>query len=78
MLTKTVTVPKLLDHLHVTQEHDTMLQKYWLLAYTTHADYGIINNSIGEFLNFKGRLYIPKNLVLIILYEYHDAQGYFG
>ena len=37
-----------------------MLQKYWLLAHGTHADYGIIQNLIGEFLTFKGQLYIPK------------------
>ena len=55
-----------------------MLQKYWLLAHGTHADYGIAHNPTGEFLTFKGRLYVPKNLVPIILYEYHDAQGHFG
>ena len=53
-LTTTMTVPELLDCLCVTQEHDTTFQKYWLLAYGTHADYGIVHNSIGEFLTFKG------------------------
>ena len=53
-LTTTTTVPELLDCLCVAQEHDTTLQKYWLLAHSTHADYGIIHNSIGEFLTFKG------------------------
>ena len=69
----TMTVPELLDCLRITQEHDTMLQKYWLLACSIHADYGIVHNSMGEFLTFKGRLYMPKNLVQTILYEYHDA-----
>ena len=78
VLTTTVTVPELLDHLCVAQGHDTTLQKYWLLAHGTHADYGTIHNSIGEFLTFKGQLYVPKNLVPTILYEYHDAQGHFG
>ena len=73
VLTTTTTVPKLLDHLCVIQEYDTTLQKYWLLARGTHADYTIIHNSIGEFLTFKGRLYIPKNLVPTILYEYYDT-----
>ena len=54
------------------------IEKYWLLACGTHADYSIVYNSIGEFLTFKGQLYIPKNLVSIILYKHHDARGHFG
>ena len=77
-LTTTTTVPELLDCLRVAQEHDTILQKYWQLAHGTHLDYGIVYNPIGEFFTFKGQLYIPKNLVQSILYEYHEAQGYFG
>ena len=77
-ITMTMTVPELLDCLCVAQEHDTALQKYWLLARSTHPDYSIIYNSTGEFLIFKGRLYVPKNLVPIILYEYHDTRGHFG
>ena len=76
-LTMTTTGPKLLDHLYVTQEHDTTLQKYWLLARGTHADYSIVHNSTGEFLTLKRQLYMPKNLVQTILYEYHDARGHF-
>ena len=74
----TATVPELLDHLRVVQDHDTALQKYWLLARGMHADYSTVHNSLGEFLTFKGRLYVPKSLVPTILYEYHDAQGHFG
>ena len=74
----TVTVPELLDCLCVTQGHNTALQKYWLLAYSMHADYSTVYNSIGEFLTFKGRLYVPKKLVPTILYEHHDARGHFG
>ena len=77
-LTMTATVPELLDRLRVAQEHNTTLQKYWLLACGMHADYSTVHNSLGEFLTFKGRLYIPKSLVPTILYEYHDAQGHFG
>ena len=51
--TTTTKVPELLDRLHVAQEHNTMLQNYWLLDHSTHADYGIVYNSIGEFLTFK-------------------------
>ena len=58
--TMTTTITELLDCLSVTQEHDTTLQKHWLLACSTHADYGIVYNSIGEFLIFKGQLYVPK------------------
>ena len=78
MLTTTVTIPELLDHLYVAQDHDTTLQKYWLLAHSMHADYSTVHNMIGEFLTFKGRLYIPKSLDPTILYEYHDARGHFG
>ena len=78
MLTTTTTITELLDHLHVTQEYDTTLQKYWLLARVIHANYSIVNNSIGEFLTFKGQLYVPKSLVPTILFKYHDSQGYFG
>ena len=74
MLTMTATVPEHLDCLCVTQDHDTALQKYWLLAHGMHADYSTIHNSIVEFLTFKGKLYVPKSLVPTILYEYHDAR----
>ena len=66
-------VPELLDHLRITQEYNTTLQKYWILACGTHADYGIVHNLMGEFLTFKGQLYVPKKLVQTILYKYHDA-----
>ena len=65
-LTTTTTILELFDCLHIIQEHNTTLQKYWLLAYSTHADYGILHNSMGKFLTFKGRLYIPKKMVLTI------------
>ena len=54
VMTTTTTVPELLDCLCVTQEHDTALRKYWLLAHSTHPDYSIVHNSTGEFLTFKG------------------------
>ena len=73
MITMTMTVPELLDRLCVAQEHNTVLRKYWLLARGTHPNYSIVHNSTGELLTFKGQLYVPKNLVPIILYEYHDA-----
>ena len=70
----TTTVPGLLDCLYVANKHKTMLQKYWLLACSIHADYSIVHNSIGEFLKYKGQLYIPKSLVPTILFEYHDTR----
>ena len=73
MLTTTTTIPELLNCLHVAQGHDTILQEYWLLARSTQVDYSTVHNSVGEFLTFKGRLYVPKKLVPTILYEYHDA-----
>ena len=59
----TTTVPELLDCLYVAQNHDTTLQKYWLLARSTYADYSTINNLMGKFLTFKGQLYVPKKMV---------------
>ena len=74
----TAILPELLDRIYVAQDHNTALQKYWLLAHGMHADYSTVHNSIGEFLTFKGRLYVPKSLVLTILYEYQYTRGYFG
>ena len=53
-LTTTMMVPELLDHLHVTQEYETTLGKYWLLVCSIHADYNIVHNLIGKFFTFKG------------------------
>ena len=50
MMTTTTTVAETLDRLRVAQEHDIALQKYWLLACSTHPDYSIVHNSTGEFL----------------------------
>ena len=47
------------------------------LAHSTHGDYNIVNNFKDKFIAFKGWLYIPKRLVPTMLYEYHNAQGYF-
>ena len=44
-----------------------------ILATSSHSDLSIIHNSMGKFLTFKGQLYVPRNLVPTILYEYHDA-----
>ena len=77
-LTLSMMVPELLDCLCITQEHDTMIGKYWLLACSIHADHNMVYNFIGEFLTFKGQLYVPKNLVLTIFHEYHDARRDFG
>ena len=55
-----------------------MLGRYCLLVSGTHVDYNIVHNLLGEFLLFMGQLYVPQNLVAIILNEYHDACGYFG
>ena len=54
-----------------------MLQKYWILAHSIHADYCIVHNLMGVFLTFKGQLYVLKKLVQTILYKYHNAQGHF-
>ena len=61
MMTTTTTVPELLDRLCVTQEHNTALQKYWLLARSTHPDYSIIHNSTGEFLLLRDDYIYQKN-----------------
>ena len=53
VITMTTIVPELLDCLCVTQEHETPLQKYWLLARSIHPDYSIIHNSIENSLSLK-------------------------
>ena len=62
----------------VAQENDPTLHKCLLLAFSMHVYYSIVHNSLGEFFTFKGRFYVPKNLVPNKLYEDHDAQGQFG
>ena len=47
------------------------------LKYTNILQY-IVYKSFGEYLTFKGWLYITKKLVATILYEYHNAHGYFS
>ena len=55
-----------------------MLGWYWKLACNTRAHYNMEYNLLGEFFTFKVQLYVPKNLVSIILYEYKDSIGHFG
>ena len=43
----TAILPELLDRIYVAQDHNTALQKYWLLAHGMHADYSTVHNSIG-------------------------------
>ena len=57
----TTTVPDPVDYLFVIQDYDSTLQKHWLLAHGTHADYNFVHKLMGEFLTFKGQLYILKN-----------------
>ena len=78
MLTMSTIVPELQDCLCIAQEHDTTLGKYWLLARSTHTNYTIVHNFVGEFLTFKRQLYVPNNLVPTILYEYQDVCEHFS
>ena len=55
-----------------------MLGRYWYLARSQCADYLVLENSLGQFLAYKGRLFAPKALVPMVLHEFHDAHGHFG
>ena len=55
-----------------------MLGRYWHLACSQHADYLVLENSLGQFLAHKGCLFVPKALVPIVLHEFHDVRGHFG
>ena len=43
-----------------------------------HADYNVLINDLGDFLTYKGKLYIPWNLTKIILQEYYNTHSHFG
>ena len=43
-----------------------------------HADYNVLTNDLGDFLMYKGKLYVLQSLTKMILREYHDAHGHFG
>ena len=55
-----------------------MLGRYWHLAHSQHANYSVLESSLGQFLAHKGRLFVPKALVPTVLHEFHDACGHFG
>ena len=48
-----------------------------MLAYSFYPDFNILIGSLGEFFMLKEKLYIPKNFVPTILYEFHNAHGNF-
>ena len=55
-----------------------MLGRYWRLARSQRADFSVLENSLGQFLAHKGRLFAPKILVPMVLHEFHDVRGHFG
>ena len=48
------------------------------MACSQHVAYLVLENSLGQFLPHKGRLFVPRALVLMVLYEFHDVRGHFG
>ena len=55
-----------------------MLGRYWRLAHSQRANFSVLENSLGQFLAHKGRLFVPNTLVPMVLHEFHDASGHFG
>ena len=55
-----------------------MLGRYWCLASSQRANYSVLENRLGQFVAHKGRLFVPKALVPMVLHEFHDARGHFG
>ena len=54
-----------------------MLGRYWHLVCSQCANYAVLENSLGQFLAHKGRLFVPKTLVPMVMHEFHDARGHF-
>ena len=67
-----------LDQIQLKQEHDSSLGRYWHHAHDQHANYNVLKNDLGDFLTYKGKLYVPQSLTKMILREYHDVHGHFG
>ena len=55
-----------------------MLGRYCRLACSQHANFLVLENTLGQFLAHKGCLFVPKTLVPTVLQELHDARGHFG
>ena len=55
-----------------------MLGRCSHLTCSQHADYSVLENSLGQFLAHKGCLFVPKALLPMVLHELHDAHGHFG
>ena len=55
-----------------------MLGRYWCLACSQRANYSVLKHNLGQFLAHKGRLFVPKALVPMVLHEILDAYGHFG
>ena len=55
-----------------------MLGRYWRLGCIQHANYAVLENSLGQFLSHKGCFFVPKALVPMVLHEFHYVHGHFG
>ena len=67
-----------LNQIWLKQEHVSLLGRYWHHMHGHHADYNVLTNNLGDFMMYKGKLYVPQSLTKIILQEYHDVHGHFG
>ena len=77
-LTNATLFPSFLALLRDAQVSDPMLGRYWRLARSQRANFSVLENSLGQFLAHKGRLFVPTTLVPTVLHEFHDARGHFG
>ena len=77
-MTMDTAMSNFLDQIQLKQEHDSSLGRYWNHAHGQHADYNVLTNVLGDFLTYKGKLYIPRSLMKTILREYYDTHGHFG
>ena len=77
-MTTDTAMSNFLDQIRLGQEHDSSLGRYWHYAYSQHTDYNVLTNDLGDFLTYKGELYVLRSFMKMILREYHDTCGHFG
>ena len=77
-LTMDAAMSNFLDQIQLKQEHDSQLGSFWHHALGQHAVHKVLTNDFGDFLTYKGKLYIPQSFTKTMLQKYHNICGHFG
>ena len=56
-----------LDQIWLEQKHNSSLGRYWRHAHGQHTVYNVLMNDLGDFLMYKGKLYVLQSLTKMIL-----------